>query len=304
MKEQGRITPRTEIDCIRVCNFLAKQLDKGRMVIDLGPRDFSKLLDLMLAQRRKGKKKSLVVLGNEITRIKSVFHFAVKQGLLMRLPSFGIEFCKPPASSIEKQTAAKVEDEGERTFTREEIVAMLDAATQPLKSMILLAVNCGLGNSDIGQLRLPCINLETGWLIYPRPKNQKPRKCKLWGETVEALQEWLAIRPEPKNPEHGKLVYITKYGLPWHKDTAGGNPLSHEMQKLLNELDVNHHRNFYNLRATYRTEAGRCCDQEALFYTMGHSLPGMAKHYVKHIHDDRLAKVAETVHEWLFPPTT
>lgn len=298
--ERNGITRRTFLDCERVCEFLAKQLDRTRMVSDLGKRDFSKLLDVMLAQKRKGKTKSLVVLGNEITRIKSVFNFAVKQGMLARPVVFGMEFSKPKAKAIEEQSAATIEEHGERTYTREEILAMLGAASQPLKSMILLGINAGLGNSDVGQLRLSCLNLETGWLIFPRPKNQKPRKCHLWPETVAALKEWLPQRPEPKNPADAKLVYITKSGQSWHKE-AFENPLSHEMRKLLDGLDINGGRGFYHLRHTYRTEAGACCDQEATYYTMGHALPGMGKNYVQRIHDERLVKVAETVHAWLYP---
>ena len=77
-----------------------------------------------------------------------------------------------------------------------------------------------------------CIDLANGWATFPRPKNQKPRKCHLWPETIAGLQEWLAIRPEPKSAEDAKLVYITKSGLPWHKGTFS-NPLSHEMKLLL-----------------------------------------------------------------------
>lgn len=299
--ERGDITGRTFLDCVRTCDFLAAQLKpvKSRLVKDLGPRDFSKLFDAMRGQKRKGKDKSLVVLGNEIVRVKAVFNYAAENNLIARVPTFGTDFNKPKASKIEEQTAAKIEEHGERTFTREEVQAMLGAASHPLRSMILLAINCGLGNSDIGHLRLSHLNLDTGWLTYPRPKNQKPRRCHLWAETVQALRDWLPQRPEPKDEAHTKLVYLTKYGHPWHTDTFS-SPLSHEFRKLLDTIDVNGGRGFYHLRHTYRTEAGAACDQEATYYTMGHSLPGMGKDYVQRIHDQRLVKVAATVLGWLY----
>ena len=34
---------------------------------------------------------------------------------------------------------------------------------------------------------------------------------------------------------------------------------------------------------------------------MGHTLPGMAKNYVEGIHADRLVRVAQVVHDWLWP---
>jgi hypothetical protein len=37
---------------------------------------------------------------------------------------------------------------------------------------------------------------------------------------VAALKETLAVRPVPKDSGHRGLVFITKYGLPWHRDTG------------------------------------------------------------------------------------
>jgi integrase len=190
-----------------------------------------------------------------------------------------------------------VEDEGERTFTSEEITRMLAAAGQPLKAMILLAINAALGNSDLGQLRFA--HISGRWLTYPRPKNENDRRCHLWQETCDALAEWMKQRPEPKTPADSKLVFLTKWGRPWHKEKFE-SPLSQEFCKLLDELKINGGRGFYNLRHTFRTEAGRCADMEAVSGVMGHSLPGMAKNYVQFIHDDRLQRVADVVHDWLF----
>ena len=39
----------------------------------------------------------------------------------------------------------------------------------------------------------------------------------------------------------------------------------------------------------------------ALYFTMGHKLPGMASEYAKNIQPDRLVAVAQTVHDWLWP---
>ena len=168
--------------------------------------------------------------------------------------------------------------------------------------MVLLGINCGLGNSDIGQLRRSHLDLENGWLTFPRPKTALPRRCWLWPETVLALKAWFKIRPEPKDPANDRIVYITKYGSAWHKD-GGDNPLSTEMKKLLKSLGLNGERNFYTLRHTYRTIAGNSKDMEATFFTMGHAMPGMARNYVETVNDERLQAVAMVVHRWLFGPT-
>ena len=43
---------------------------------------------------------------------------------------------------------------------------MIESAEQPMKAMLLLAINAGLGNNDIGQLPLKALDLERGWLNY------------------------------------------------------------------------------------------------------------------------------------------
>lgn len=295
--EEGEISARTYLDVIRTCDFLAKHLHRDRLVSDLKPSDFLKIKAALRNQKRQRSAKSLVVLGNWIIRIKSVFKYAVDE-LKAQPIHFGVEFKKPKAERVQEQKQAKVEEEGERTFTREEILAMLAAADQPMKAFILLAINAGLGNSDLGQMRFAHLDLDGRWLNYPRPKTKRPRKCYLWSETVASIRDWLTQRPEPQEPG-SKLVFLTQRGLPWHKGTFD-SPLSHEFRKLLDSLKINGGRGFYNLRATYRTEAGPCRDVEALYGTMGHKLPGMASEYVHQIQPDRLQLVAETVHRWLF----
>lgn len=90
-----------------------------------------------------------------------------------------------------------------------------------------------------------------GWLDYPRPKTAIDRRCKLWPETLEAVKASIAKRTSPKNEDHSELVFITKYGGSWNKDTSD-NPISNEMAKLLKRLGL--HRPgvaFYALRHTF-----------------------------------------------------
>jgi hypothetical protein len=89
---------------------------------------------------------------------------------------------------------------------------------------------------------------------------------------VASIREWLKERPEPKNEAYARLVYLTQRGLSWHKE-AFDSPLSNEFGKLLRKLDINGGRGFYVLRHTYCSEAGRCADTEALYYTMATACP-------------------------------
>src|SRR5262249_51585397 len=69
--------------------------------------------------------------------------------------------------------------------------------------------NCGFGNADCARLSLDAIDWTTGIIDYPRPKTGIPPHCVLWPETVAAIREAIAHRPEPKQSELAKRVFIT-----------------------------------------------------------------------------------------------
>jgi len=165
--------------------------------------------------------------------------------------------------------------------------------------MILLGINCGFGNTDCGTITFDAVNLETGWVNYPRPKTGIPRRAPLWAETIDALKEAIAKRPKPKNETDSKLVFITQKGWRWAKDTCE-NPVTKETRKLLDSIGINGHRNFYALRHTFETVAGESRDQVAVDAIMGHARDDMASVYRERISDERLRAVTDFVYSWLF----
>jgi integrase len=192
---------------------------------------------------------------------------------------------------------------GPQLFTAEEIRRMLDAAGVQLKAMILLAINAGLGNADCGKLPLAAVNLETGWVTYPRPKTGVGRRFPLWPETVAALRAVLAERPAPARAEHAGLVFVIKGGGSWHRGgSRTDSPVSAEMRRLLNRLGISKGRNFYTLRHTFRTVADEAKDQPAADYIMGHEVAQMSSVYRESISDARLRAVVDHVRLWLFSP--
>ncbi len=106
------------------------------------------------------------------------------------------------------------------------------ADSVPLTAMILLGVNCGFGNADVGTLPLSALDLAGGWINFSRPKTAIERRCPLWPETVAALREWLAVRPLAKLSEHQQLVFLTAKGGSWAKETSD-NPVSKPGQEVL-----------------------------------------------------------------------
>jgi len=163
-----------------------------------------------------------------------------------------------------------------------------------------LGINCGFGNHDVGTLPNKALDLDGGWVNYPRPKTAIQRRCPLWQETMDAVRIVIEYRREPKSRAHAGLVFITKYGQPWSTGSKS-NPISAEMGKLLRKLGI--HRpgvSFYALRHCFETYGGESRDQPAVDLIMGHSRDDMASVYRERISDERLRAVVQYVHRWLF----
>ncbi len=287
----GELSPRTWAEYKGMADELVAHLGKQRLVSDLDPDDFASL------RNKLAKKWGPHRLKKAVQYIRSVFKHAYDANLIDRPIRFGPGFKRPSMKTLRLHRA----EQGAKLFTAEEVRKLIDAAAHPLKAMILLGINCGFGNADCGMLPLSALNPERGIIDFPRPKTGIHRRCVLWPETVQALKEAIAKRPEPKNEEHAGLVFVTKYGLTWAKDEDPG-VITKEMRKLLNKLGINGHRNFYTLRHTFRTVADEAKDQPAADFIMGHESPHMSTHYRERISDERLKAVTDHVRAWLFPP--
>jgi integrase len=166
-------------------------------------------------------------------------------------------------------------------------------------------------------LPLSALDLEDGWLDYPRAKTGVPRRCPLWPETVKAIRTHLAKRPQAKNPADNSLAVLTRGGKPWVKvvttevvEADGATRpqvrfddcIAKETAKLLKELGIARPGlNFYALRHTFETVGGGSRDQVAVNAIMGHVDESMAAAYREEVGDDRLRAVVNHVRSWLFP---
>jgi integrase len=289
--DAGELSPRTWDEYKAMADELVAHAGKTRLVSDLDPEDFAGL------RNRLTKKWGPHRVRKAIQYVRSIFKHAVDAGLIDRPVRFGPGFKRPSMKTLRLHRAAQ----GAKLFTAEEVRQLIDAAGTPLKTMILLGINAGFGNADCGNLPLAAIDLNTGWIDYPRPKTGIPRRCPLWPETVRAIQEALAVRPEPKNGEHAGLTFITKYGDTWGKDT-NDNPIAKETAKLLKALGINGRKGlgFYTLRHTFRTIADEARDQPAADFIMGHEVPHMSSVYRETISGARLRAVTDHVRAWLF----
>jgi integrase len=264
---------------------------KARLAADLDPDDFARL------RKRMAARWGVYRLGDMIQHVRSIFKHGHGAGLLPLPVNFGPGFARPSKKAQRLHRAAQ----GPKLFTADEVRRMIGAAETQLRAMILLGINCGFGNADVGNLPLAAVDLDAGIIDFPRPKTGLPRRCPLWPETVQALKNALARRPAPKDENDAGLVFLTRCGASWAKD-AFTSPLVLEVRKLLTRLGINARKGlgYYALRHTFRTVADESKDQPAVDFIMGHEVPHMSSVYRETISDERLRAVAEHVRAWLF----
>lgn len=290
-RDAGDIKPRTFDDYYSTCQFVVDSFGKTRLVADLAADDFRSLRSTL------AKRYGVHRLCNEVQRTRTIFKYGFEAGLLDSAVRFGPTFKRPSNRIIR----AHRQQNGPRMFDAQQLRTIIKTADQPLKAMILLGVNCGFGNHDCGTLPKRALDLKAGWVDFPRPKTAVERRCPLWPETVEAIKEAMLRRPKAKHRQDDQLVFITKYGQPWTKESSS-NPITQEFRKILDDLKLYRRGlGFYALRHTFETIAGGSLDQIAVNHIMGHVDNSMAGVYREKIEDKRLLAVSAHVRELLFP---
>ena len=294
-------------DYLKTCKRMTAFFGRGQVVNDLAPTDFERF------RRYLAKGWSPVTLGNEIQRVRVVFNYG-KDNLGLDAPRYGSEFTKPSKRRLRTDRAAK----GKRMFEADQLRGIIAKAGIQMRAMIMLAINCGMGNTDMANLRRAHLDLDSGWIDYPRDKTGIPRRCPLWPETVTALRAALAKRPAPKDSANDDLVFITKYGKKWaaalivaadpekgiKERNYSSDPVTQEFSKILRALGLKRKGlAFYALRHTFQTVAAKSRDKDAVRSIMGHVNNSMDAVYDEEpIDDARLKAVVKYVQKWLALP--
>jgi integrase len=289
--DSGELSPRTLAEYAAVADLIVTRFGKHRLVADLVPDDFARL------RERMAKKWGPHRLAKMIQYVRSVFKHSFDAGLMDRPVRFGPGFNRPSKKTFRLHKAGQ----GPKLFSADEIRRMSDAAGPVVRAMILLGINAGFGNSDCGGLPLSALDLDAGWVNYPRPKTGVHRRCPLWPETVAAIRGALECRQNPRRKEDGRLVFLTKQGHRWARDDDPA-VITKEIAKLLKSLGINGRNglSFYALRHTFRTVADESRDQPAVDFIMGHESTHMSSVYRETISDGRLKAVTDHVRGWLF----
>ena len=248
---------RTFKDYHSTCRGMLEHFGPNRRVDDLQPADFGGFRGKL--QKRLG----VTSLKTEISRCRVVFNLACQNRLIDTAVRFGAGFQRPSAKSLRRSR----NEVGAKLFTQEEAHAILEEAKPVMRAMVLLGLNCAFGNSDLANLPRNAADLETGWIDFPRPKTEVPRRVPLWPDTVAALREALPLRPTPIDSTGRGLCFLTTQGRQWVRMKMGdGGPqsatavdaLCPQFGKLLKRLKINGRRGlgFYTLRRCFETYAG------------------------------------------------
>jgi integrase len=295
-RESGELGLRMFGEYRETTDFIIAAFGTTRLVDDLAADDFESLRATMA--ERWGP----VRLSNAITRVKSVFKYALDNGLIEKPVRFGGEFRKPDKAVLRRHRATN----GARMLEAAELRRLIDEASAPLRAMVLLGLNSGFGNHDIATLPLSALNLDAGWVDFPRPKTGIERRCFLWPETVASIRAVLAERSAAKSQADADLVFLQRSGRRWVRNTEKSRTdnISVVFCELLKACGL--HREglgFYTLRHVFRTVADAARDPVAIDLIMGHTDPTMAGVYRERIDDARLRAVADHVRKWVFPST-
>ena len=160
-------------------------------------------------------------------------------------------------------------------FTLEETRSLMAAARDQVRLLILLALNCGMTQVDISDLRQEEVDWDAGRLRRKRSKTSHHKKAPeveypLWPETFGLLK-----RSRSSDPDR---VLVTKSGRPWvDRKTRNTDSVRTEFDKLKAR------RPFKHLRKTSATALGGHPEFRAYAqYFLGHTPETVADtHYVR-----------------------
>lgn len=295
----GELSARMYDDYRRTARKLMEALGEKTLIAAITPSDFTRL------QTKLGP--SAARRANETTWVRTIFKWGGESELISRTVRFGPDFRRPKAKDIRR---AKNKKSRKRLYAPEEVYWLVINAPPDMKAMILLAINGGMGNTDLSALALEDLDLSKGLIDNVRNKTGVVRTVPLWPETVTALKEWFAVRPTPK-PDARKFAFVTTTGLPLvcirtssdpkHKDgfrMTKADSVAREFNGYVKGMGLAG-KTFYDLRHTFRTvaESGEF-KERTIARIMGHIQSDIGSEYIHDFSLNKLRAVTDHVRAW------
>ncbi len=173
----GDLSHLTLREWYRVCRVVLEHFGSKCAIADVGPDDFESLNETQ-SHRAAGPQRKFIIY------VRSLFNFAYcdEQRLIDKPVLFG------PSFRVPKQR--KRFDGPSRLFTPDELHKFLSGyrdvghrrrnvkkGWKAMRAMILLGINCGLGNNECATLTFGNLDLEAGWHTHGRTKTGTKRRC-------------------------------------------------------------------------------------------------------------------------------
>lgn len=301
--EQKDLSQRSLTDYAKTCQDFCEFVGNEVWLTELTTEHFA-LFKADVASRR-----NLVSVGNEVTRVKTIFKWLLSEDKIDRLPNFGKTFVRPKKSDVREYKFNK----GRSTFTRTEVLALISELGIHERAMCLLAINAGFGNSDLAKLQLDHVDLDDGYVKNLRSKTKEMRFATLWPETVTAIRLSLQFRNTPIDDAAKEKLFVTHEGRTYVQESKKTGKsitdlLNVRVRAAMQRLKIHQPgMNAYRLRATFRTVANGARDDWAAGVIMGHVRDGMPDAYIdiREIENDpanrsRIQLVTNHVRNWLF----
>jgi integrase len=283
---RGEINRRTYEDYLAILKRMLKIVGSDLRASDMTPEVFLQL------HQKLSDGVSPTTIGNHVRRLLVWVNWVNAHDLLASDIKPGPSFRPPSKTVLRKSAQERDRVRGLRMLEPADCRTLYQAAPQILKAMVLLGLNCGMGNTDCANLREPHLDLKAGWMDFPRPKTAIERRAKLWPETVDAIRLALSLRPQARSPENSDLVFVTKYGNPWVK--KNDDAISKEFSKVLKDAGLKRDGiNFYSLRHTFQTFSEEHEDATATKLVMGHADSSMSAVYRRRFPSERLERLSE-----------
>lgn len=260
--------------------------------------------------------KSVFTLDRHISQIRAMFTWAVKNQHIDRLPPWGDSFDGATEKQLRQYQQKKRRENGVKTLTPDQIHSLIASVRIDVRAMVLLGINCALGNREVAHLTSADIDLDKGVLDYPRTKTSCERRAILWPETIVAVKEALSVRSPAAKAEWDNFVFLTPGGLPYirtrfrddgkvtHVDDLTTYFRRHREKQRENGSPIEKGISFYILRHTFRTVADELQDLRAINRVMGHAERSVAEksyvHTTNKDFDKRLKVVSDHVWAWLY----
>lgn len=251
---------------------------------------------------RKIDERSHVTVDGDIRRIRAFVNWCVKMRYLPAI-DFGSDFVE---TSPQKRRRLKGKAPA-KDMSAADLRAILEKAAVNFKPLILLAINGGMGSTDIANITfadLASLQKKQCWVDIPRGKTGNNRRFCLWPETQEAILDYLPTRPKPLHKIDTEIVFLTRARNRWVRDYEGKHidSASATFTKLRQLAGVER-GTFYGCRHTFATISSNANDLVATRQVMGliaDQNDVFSANYVQKVQNERLLEVTEFVRKWLF----